>query len=98
MNIEVPHQVVFLDETWVYPKYGVMEIASLLRRGDRQQVGLSDVRFLTGQSGFWRVCPINNFGSDRTKKCPVLWINVKKKIYKLFTAKQHSVQSFMVQI
>jgi hypothetical protein len=37
-NLEVPHQVVFLDETWVNPKYGVMEIASLLRRGDQEQV------------------------------------------------------------
>jgi hypothetical protein len=43
-------------------------------------VGLPGVRFLTGQSGFWRVCPVENFGSNRTKKCPVFRINIKKII------------------
>jgi hypothetical protein len=49
-------------------------------------------------SGFWLVSPVENFGSDWTNKCPVFRINVKKYICKLFAAKQHSDQLFMVQI
>jgi hypothetical protein len=40
MNSEVPRHVVFLDETLVSvnSKCGVMALASLLKRGDPQQV------------------------------------------------------------
>jgi hypothetical protein len=42
MNLKVLYQVLFQDETWVQiavnPKYGVTALASLLRRGDQQQV------------------------------------------------------------
>lgn len=43
MNLEVPHQVVFLEESWMHTsgsesKILVMALASPLRRGDQQYV------------------------------------------------------------
>lgn len=43
MNLEVPHQVVFLEESWMHTsgselKMLVMALASPLRRGDQQYI------------------------------------------------------------